>query len=99
MPPPAIRRGAKSAVPPFRRFAAHGFNLDRLAKIAMKNIKASQEIPPLLSVRQFAHAVNLTDHTIYQWIKAGRIQIVRLARNIRIPAEELAKLQTGGIAR
>ena len=65
----------------------------------MKIHETSQESLPLLSVPQFARALHLTDRTIYAWIKAGRIQIVRLARNVRIPAAELAKFQSEGFAR
>jgi len=65
----------------------------------MKTYETSTESPPLLSVPQFARALHLTDRTIYAWIKAGRIQIVRLARNVRIPAAELAKFQTEGCTR
>lgn len=65
----------------------------------MKILEASRNAPPLLSVPEFARALHLTDRTIYSWIKAGRIQIVRLARNVRIPAGELAKFQTEGCTR
>lgn len=57
-----------------------------------------QENSQLLSVGQFADAMHLTDRTIYSWIKARRIEIVKLGRIIRIPASELAKLQSGGFA-
>lgn len=53
---------------------------------------ANGNILPLLTVRQVADHLGLREGTIYEWVAARRLPVVRLGRSVRIPAAAVATL-------
>lgn len=51
----------------------------------------------LLSVREFAEALNITVSCTRRWILQRRIATVKLGRLIRIPKDEVARLVQSGL--
>ena len=49
-------------------------------------------VPRLLTVREVAGHLGLQEGTIYGWIAARRLPVVRLRRSVRIPADSVAEL-------
>ncbi len=57
----------------------------------MKVSMAKQE-PKLLRVGTAAHELGLHPMTVRRWIKAGRIQVVQVGREMRIPRSEIERV-------
>jgi excisionase family DNA binding protein len=51
-----------------------------------------QDESQLLSSRQFAHAIGVTDACIRSWILFRKIKVVKLGRLVRIPRAEVQRL-------
>jgi excisionase family DNA binding protein len=52
---------------------------------------------PLLSVPQFAQALNAKPSCIRRWILLRKVTVVKIGRLIRIPATEVQRLIDSGI--
>lgn len=50
------------------------------------------EIPILWTVRQTAEALGLKEGTVYLWIAARKLPVVRLGRSVRIPLAAITEL-------
>src|SRR5258708_39317568 len=48
--------------------------------------------PKLLRLRLAAHELGLHPMTVRRWIKAGRIQVIPVGREVRIPRSEVERL-------
>ena len=46
----------------------------------------------LYKVNEFAEALNLSVKTVWAWIYAGKIAVIRLGRGVRIKQSELDRL-------
>jgi len=42
-----------------------------------------------LTVEEFAGILRVSKNTVYQWIKKGKLKVVKIGRRNRIPASEL----------
>jgi len=51
----------------------------------------------LLSVQEFAEALNITVACVRRWILERRVATVKLGRLIRIPASEVERLVESGL--
>jgi excisionase family DNA binding protein len=51
----------------------------------------------LMTVRQFAEALNVTPACIRRWVLERKIATVRLGRLVRIPAPEVERLVGSGL--
>lgn len=54
--------------------------------------------PLLYSIPEFAQAASIGERTVWRWIKGGHLRTVKLSRLVRIPASEVARITTEGIA-
>jgi excisionase family DNA binding protein len=50
----------------------------------------------LLTPAQVAERLQVTEHTVYQWIREGKLRAVRISRLLRIPEKALAELLEAG---
>jgi excisionase family DNA binding protein len=61
--------------------------------------KSSEEIPRLLKPSEVARILGVHRITMYQWIREGRIRVVRIKSGkrvwIRIPEEEVRRIIGG----
>ena len=61
--------------------------------------KSSEEIPRLLKPSEVARILGIHRITMYQWIREGRIRVVRIKSGkrvwLRIPEEEVRRLIGG----
>jgi excisionase family DNA binding protein len=55
--------------------------------------------PELLTVSQVAEACNATNQTIRNWIRAGRLNSVRIGNRFLIPRQEVDRLRGDARAR
>jgi excisionase family DNA binding protein len=52
----------------------------------------THSLPRLLTVDNVAAALGLRPATVYAWVAARKLPVVRLGRSVRIPAEVLRRL-------
>ena len=57
----------------------------------------STQISTLLSVQEFAVALNITVSCARRWILERRVSTVKLGRLIRIPSSEIGRLVEAGL--
>lgn len=50
------------------------------------------DVPALLTVREFAAALRVHHKTVHRWIEAGTVASIRPGRDYRIPASELRRV-------
>ena len=48
------------------------------------------------TVVEAARLLNVSRHTLYAWLRQGRLGYVQLGRAIRIPSEEIARVLSVG---
>ena len=53
---------------------------------------------PLLTVREVAQRLSLSDVTVRRWIRCGRLRPVRFGRAVRLTEEDVAALVRRGIS-
>jgi putative resolvase len=53
-------------------------------------VKANE--PKLLRVNRAAHELGLHPFTVRKWIKAGKIQAIRVGNEARVPRSEIERL-------
>ena len=56
----------------------------------------NDDIRHAYSMREVAHAIGLSERSVWAMIASGRLRAVRLGRSVRIPREALAELLGGG---
>lgn len=57
----------------------------------------SNESSVLLSVREFAAALNITVSCARRWILERRIAVIKLGRLVRVPRSEVQRLVSSGL--
>lgn len=50
----------------------------------------------MLTVQQVADIFHVTRKTVYQWIKAGRIRVIRIGGVLRVEQSEVDRIKSGG---
>lgn len=50
----------------------------------------------MLTIQEVADYFHVTRTTVYNWISAGRISVVRIGRVIRIEQSEVDRIKRGG---
>ncbi|WP_067783137.1 helix-turn-helix domain-containing protein [Actinomyces vulturis] len=50
----------------------------------------SVNVPALISIKEFAGIVHVTEQTVRNMISRGTIKATRIERSVRIPVEQLA---------
>ena len=50
------------------------------------------------TIEQAAEELNLSPHTVRAWVAQDRIDVIRLGRAVRVPAQEVARLLREGLA-
>jgi excisionase family DNA binding protein len=58
----------------------------------------SQGESHLVTCRQFAQTMSMSERTVSNWIRERKINIVRLGRSVRIPRTEIRRLMAEGVA-
>jgi excisionase family DNA binding protein len=53
--------------------------------------------PLVVDVREAARLLAVSPRSIRRWIRAGRIQAIRLSRRVLLPAEECERLAREGM--
>ena len=53
----------------------------------------------LLSSKQFAQTMSVSDRTVANWIRERKVKMVRLGRSVRIPRTEIRRVMAEGVAR
>jgi excisionase family DNA binding protein len=53
----------------------------------------------VLTVPEFAEALNVSHRTVYRWVKSGHVRTLELsgARSVRIHRSELARILASGL--
>lgn len=54
--------------------------------------------PTMLTVGELAEHLQVSTVTVRRMIKAGQIHAVHIGRNVRIPADEVTRLMSEGVA-
>ena len=49
----------------------------------------------MLTVKEFADIFHVTKKTVYRWINAGRINVIRIDTTIRIEQSEVDRIKRG----
>lgn len=49
----------------------------------------------MLTVKEFADIFHVTKKTVYSWINAGRVKVVRIDTTIRINQSEVDRIMRG----
>ena len=49
----------------------------------------------MLTVKEFADIFHVTKKTVYSWINAGRINVIRIDTTIRIEQSEVDRIKRG----
>lgn len=49
----------------------------------------------MLTVKEFAEIFHVTKKTVYSWINAGRLKVVRIDTTIRIEQSEVERIKKG----
>ena len=50
----------------------------------------------MLTIQEFADLFHVTRKTVYNWINAGRIRVIRVGVVIRIEESEVERIKRGG---
>ena len=50
----------------------------------------------MLTVQQVADMFHVTRKTVYQWINAGRIRVIRIGGVLRVEQSEVDRIKSGG---
>ena len=48
-----------------------------------------------VSVTQFAEMFGISRHTVWKWIKAKKLKVIRLEKLYRIPVSEVERIKRG----
>ena len=48
-----------------------------------------------VSVTQFAELFGISRQTVWKWIKAGKLKVIRLGKLYRIPVSEVERIKRG----
>jgi excisionase family DNA binding protein len=54
--------------------------------------------PRLLTYREFAEALGVSERSVYDWVRLGKVQAVRLGpKSVRFNLTELERVQRDGV--
>lgn len=62
---------------------------------SLQGTSASPEMPLLLTVDQAASLASVARSTMYRFIRTGRIGVIRVDREVRVPRPELERFANG----
>lgn len=52
----------------------------------------TNEIPPVLTVKQLAELLHVGKHTAYELARSDRLEVIKIGNKIRIPRHSVLKL-------
>lgn len=96
---PSVTSGMWRAVQQGRRRVGAAFTEEATAPMH-RPTRESAPRRPLLTVPQFARQTTTSERSVWRWIAAGHLPVVRLGRAVRIDPDQLdAILAAGGLPR
>jgi excisionase family DNA binding protein len=57
----------------------------------MENIKENSNLEPLLTVKQVAKYLSVDQVTVYNWIRSGKLKVIRFSNRVRVTQSEVER--------